>query len=265
MRPILYQKAPIERLTREPGHWFYGYYDVQPFSADNEYHLIHRVDFENRMTRAHDTATVGMIRLRDNFFEPLDDTLAWNFQQGSLLRWTPWAPNDEVMYNTVSYFKLVTKILNVKTGEARLWERPTATVADNGSVALSVNFPRIYGFRAGYGYACLPDDFADQKTPADDGVWRIEPATGKSELVLSLQQCFELAAPYMTEEERSWKYLINHITLNPSGTRFVALMRGKPERLGGGWRTFTITANTDGSDAFLMMKSVASHYHWKND
>lgn len=265
MRPLLHQQVTIERLTREPGHWFYGYYDLQPFSTDNEYHLTHRVDFEHRLNSPYDTATVGLIRLRDNQFIPVDETQAWNWQQGSMLRWNPAAPNDEIMYNALYNEGFRTKVVNVRTGAERLYDRPAATVDANGKWALSINFARIWKFRPGYGYPSLPDPFDGDNAPSDDGVFRIDMETGDVKLILSTKDMYELAVPYFkTEEEKNWEYVINHITLNPSGTRFVALLRGRPGPLAG-WHTYTITANIDGSDPYVLLDNVASHYHWKDD
>ncbi|NMA08952.1 MAG: hypothetical protein GX929_07570 [Clostridiales bacterium] len=266
MRPILYQRMPIERLTYEPGHWFFAYYDVQPFSKSMEYHLTHRVDFENRMTVASDVATVGLIRLRDNQFEPVDETLAWNFQQGAMLQWNPGAPDDEILYNMMLGQEFRTRVYNVRTGEVRMLPRPIATVDRMGRFALSINFARIYGFRHGYGYASLPDVFARETAPKEDGVWYMDMKTGETKLILSLYDMVQLSEPYFInhDEEITWKYLVNHITINPDGTRFVALLRGKPDRLNAPWRTYTITANVDGSEPYLLLDDTASHYNWRD-
>ena len=264
MRPLKNQLVPIERLTREPAHYFYGYYDNQPFSGDLAYHLVHRVPFMNRMQRAWDVAELGMIRLRDNAYIPLAETAAWNFQQGSMFQWRPAHP-DEVLYNVCFNRTYQCVIRNVRTGEMRILPRPAANVSADGRTAVSVNFSRVYWFRSGYGYDGVADPWESEPHPADDGVYRMDLDTGEASLVLSLDDMYRIALPYMAEEEKGWKFLVNHINLNPSGTRFLVLFRGRPDRTGAPWRTYTITADIDGGEPYLLLDDVASHLHWRDD
>ena len=266
MRPLMDQLVPIERLTREPKHHFFGYYDIQPFSQDLEYHLCHRVDFMNRMQTAADIAELGVIRLRDNQFISFGETGAWNFQQGSLMQWNPAHPNDEVIYNVLYAGAYKCVIQNIHTGAKRILPRALATVSPDGKHGLAVNFPRIYWFRAGYGYAGLQDPYKDDLHPADDGVWNVDLETGDAKLILSLDDMYRISSEYFTsdEERNEWKFLVNHINFNTDGTRFVCLFRGRYDRPLSRWRTYTITCNSDGSDPYLLLDDVSSHYHWRD-
>lgn len=266
MRPLKDQIVPIERLTYEPQHHFFGYYDIQPFSRDLRYHLCHRVGFMNRMQSENDAAELGMIRLYDNAYIPLAETTAWNFQQGSLFQWHPAFPNDKVLYNVNAHGEYKTVIRDVWTGETKLLPMSLATVDPNGRFGLAINFSRIYWFREGYGYAGVTDPFANDMHPKDDGVWRVDFETGEAKLILSLDEMYRMSAEVMKPEELDWKYLINHINLNTDGTRFLALFRGKPadSRPMTSWRTYTITCGSDGSDPYLLLKDVSSHLHWRD-
>jgi hypothetical protein len=93
--------------------------------------------------------------------------------------------------------------------------------------------------------------------------------TGKSRLVASLAALYERVkgtSPLVEE-----KLLINHITFNPSGTRFLMLLRNFPSsapRPKGqpAWRTVVFTAARDGSDVRTLVPfGMASHYHWRDD
>jgi hypothetical protein len=67
------------------------------------------------------------------------------------------------------------------------------------------------------------------------------------------------------------KLLVNHITFNPSASRFVFLLRNFPApgpRVKGqsAWKTVVFTAARDGSDLRLLVPpGYASHYHWRDD
>ncbi len=270
MRPLKEQYVPIERITREPQHNFFGYYDIQPFSEDNQYHLCHRVEFMDRMQEKTDAAEIGMIRLYDNTFIPLAKTYTWNFQQGSLLQWHPAFPNDKIIYNSIfgdeNYCEQFTAVIqDVKTGEKNILPMPLANVSPDGSFGLSLNFARVYWLRPGYGYAGIADKWADEAHPIDDGVWYVDLETGETRLVISTDELYKLCEPYMTENERSMKYVVNHINLNTDGTRFLVLFRGRQDSVANTiYTTYTITCNVDGSEPYLLLRNSGSHLHWKD-
>ncbi len=266
MKPILRQTVPIERLTGyDSKRYFFGYYDLAAVSQDGNYHLTHRIDSADRMQTATDRCEIGMIRLGDHGYIPLSTTYAWNFQQGTMLQWNPACPNEEIIYNVSANHGLCTVVQHVHTSEKRYLPRPVASVSPDGKWGLSINFARIFWFRGGYGYACAPDPFTDL-CPADDGVFLMNMETGESELVLSAQTMRELAKEYLTEEEyHTHKYVVNHITFNTDGSRFVVLFRCKstdPKRKG--WKTLTFTANRDGSEPYLLLNIMGSHYSWRD-
>lgn len=264
MKQIKQQLLPIERLTREPGQYFFGYYDLQPWSADGRHHLCHRVDFRDRLPAATDRAELGMVRMQDGEFIPLAETYAWNFQQGAMLQWNPARPDEEIIYNAVidSAYKGV--IRNIVTGAERILSRPIANVDPTGRWGLSTNFSRQFDFRPGYGYAGIEDPFKHEPAPKDDGIFLVDMASGESRLILPLDS---FRAFFPDVPPTADKLMLNAITFNTDGTRFLALVRNMP-RPGAShvhWSTVVLTANTDGSDVHrLIGPGYASHYHWRD-
>ena len=258
--PIIDLKCPCRCLTSGPDHYFYGYYDNPAWSADQQYHLCHRVKFWDRIPTPQDSAVLGLIRLENQHFLPIAETTAWNFQQGSMLQWHPQAPNDLIIFNRFVDGRLVAAIRNVKTGDERHLPRPLANVDPTGRFGLSVNFSRLFAFRPGYGYPHLPDPNAHIDHPADDGIWRVDLQTGKSDLILSLR---DIAAvdPQATSGR---KILINHINFNTDGTRFVFLSRTFATPANPHWTTAIYTADLDGNCFPLRPYAYASHYHWRD-
>lgn len=269
-KPIIEQYVPIERITRDDKHNFFGYYDIQPFSSDNAYHLCHRIDFEDRMQSENDVAEIGMIRLYDNTFIPLAKTYAWNWQQGSLLQWHPAYPDSKILYNSVFgdsdlclSFRGVIK--DIHTGEEKILPMPINNVSPDGKFALSLNFARVYWLRPGYGYAGIPDKWENDAHPKDDGVWRIDLETGACKLIVSTDELFKLCEPNMSAEERNMKYVVNHINMNTDGTRFLMLFRGRSNSgVNTVYRTDTVTIGCDGSDPYLLLNNSGSHLHWRD-
>ncbi|MBI4975885.1 MAG: hypothetical protein HZC28_00290 [Spirochaetes bacterium] len=263
MKRIKEQLLPFERLTREDGHYFFGYYDIEPWSADGRFHLAHRVPFMDRMPSPADRADIGMIRMRDNRFIPLAETYAWNFQQGAMLQWHPLQPAS-IIYNALRNGAYRGVILDTVTGVERTLSRPVANVDPAGRYALSINFSRMFDFRPGYGYAGIPDRFAADDFPKDDGIFLIDLSSGESRLIIPLAALREV---FHDVDLAGMKLLVNHITFNTDGSRFVFLLRTMASANSSGgvfWKTATLTANTDGSDVFVLGDfGMASHYIWR--
>jgi hypothetical protein len=262
------QRSTISQLRRispqDGAQYFFGYYDVPAFSPNDQLHLAHRVQFWDRLPREDDVAQVGFIERSKNTFTPLAQTTTWNFQQGSMLQWL--GDSEEIIFNVRDKGSFGSCILNINTSEKRMYPMPVASVDRQGRYALSVNFSRMFDFRAGYGYAGQVDPWIEQEHPQDDGIYLLDFRDGSVKLILPLQQIWEFTQQWLPEPNR--KILVNHITLNPSGTRFVALVRFFPVAgVDLKWKTVVITADVDGGNLRAIKNDyiVASHYHWKND
>jgi hypothetical protein len=250
---------------------FFAYYDLPAVEASTQRHLAHRVAFRDRLPVAGDEAELGTIELGgDGTFRPLARTRAWNFQQGALLQWLG-DGSGRIFYNDVQPggggYRGV--LLDGVTGRQTYTDRALANVSRDGRWGLAVDFDRLHDFRPGYGYAAQADARGAVAHPADDGVWVCDLRTGVSKLVLSLAALYERVhglSPFMEQ-----KLLVNHLTFNPSASRFVLLLRNFPApgpRVKGqsAWGTVVLTAARDGSDLRLLVPpGYASHYHWRDD
>ncbi len=65
----------------DDGHYFFGYYDIQPFDSTGRYHLCHRVAFADRIPKPEDVCEIGAIDTHTGKFIKYAHTYAWNFQQ----------------------------------------------------------------------------------------------------------------------------------------------------------------------------------------
>lgn len=249
-----------KKITPDDGYqYFFGYYDLQPFDTTGRYHLAHRVKFMDRLPEPADVAELGAIDMETGAFVKWSETTAWNFQQGAMLRW--YKDDERIVYNIFDGTDYRTEIKNIVTGAVRRLPRAFADISADGKYAVCINFSRIYDFRPGYGYAGLPDPYADVESPAEDGVWLMDMESGGCELIISYKQIREQfpQLPYS-----DGKLLVNHITFNPSGNRFLFLLRNFPVN-GQKWNTMLITSDLEGNMYKLTDYCVNSHYHWKND
>lgn len=274
--PIVGSVAPapgveVTRVTAAGEHTFFGYYDIPAVDPATGRHLVHRVPFRERLPTADDEAELGTIALDGTgAFRPFARTRAWNFQQGAMLQWLG-DGTGRVFYNDVrpdgKGYRGV--LHDVSNGQRAFTDRALASISRDGRWGLSIDFDRMHDFRPGYGYAAQDDPRANIPHPTDDGIWVCDLRDGRSRLVLSMATLHERvsgSSPLMEQ-----KLLVNHITFNPSATRFVFLLRNFPvpgprPKGQSAWRTVVFTAARDGSDVRLLIPTgMASHYHWRDD
>jgi hypothetical protein len=262
--------TPARRISPEGAQCFFGYYDL-PAADRAGRHLCHRVQFRDRLPAANDTAELGWLPLPSYGADPqgapvftaFAETRAWNFQQGAMLQWLP--EPDTCLYNTFEDGQFRACLHNIRTGQRRQLPRPAANVSQDGTKALSINMARLFAFRPGYGYAPAPDPFAHQAAPEADGVFLLDLADGTSRLVLSLAEAVAFLER-SGEKLAGRKVLINHLTFNPSATRYLLLLRTFPSASGGPWSTYLLTASTTGGGLRQHpVGGIASHYHWRDD
>ena len=71
------------------------------------------------------------------------------------------------------------------------------------------DFGRINDTRPGYGYAGLVDPYRDELAPEGSGIWRVDLATGITDLIITLAQI--AAIPYPRGDYSGYKHWFNHL------------------------------------------------------
>ncbi len=253
-------KATPRQITKNDGYfYFYGYYDLQPMSRDDRLHLCHRVRFMDRLPTKDDVCELGVLDMESGEFRRLSETTAWNFQQGALLQW--FIPDRSIVYNVREGDGFATEILDIESGEKRRLPLASAHISTDRTKALCLNMSRIYDFRPGYGYSDVPDPYFSEKAPKNDGVYLLDIKSGEYKLIISYE---DIVKQFPEEPYSSCKLVVNHITFNPSGNRFLFLLRNFREG-SALWKTQLITSDLEGNMCRLSDYISNSHYHWKND
>jgi hypothetical protein len=253
---------PVRAITRGPMfHWF-GYYDKLQFDPACRYVLGMEVDFEHRSPTPHDTIGIGMVDLKDrDRWIQLGQSQAWCWQQGCMLQWRP-DSKSEVMWNDRQGDRFVCHTLDVHTRRKRTLSYPFYTVSPDGRTAVTPDFRRVNEMRPGYGYAGLPDPYADSLAPKDSGIFRLDLETGKQDLVISIADIARFGRIPGTPKEA--KHYFNHLLFNTDGSRFIFLhrWRAKGQR---GFGTRMLTAKPDGSDVHVVDDhGRTSHFIWRD-
>ncbi len=184
-----------------------------------------------------------------------------------------WVGDDgrQVLWNDREGDRFVCRIHDMQTKQTRIIDRPIYSISADGQTGLSLNFSRLDNLRPGYGYEGLADANVSKHAPENDGIWRVDLRSGKSELIFSHAQSAAIAWPDGDTRREAWHYF-NHLLLNPSGTRFIVLHRYRPRfdpetlKFEGNFVTRMFTVGTDGSNPYILDPSgFTSHFIWKND
>ncbi|MBI4581635.1 MAG: hypothetical protein HY718_18200 [Planctomycetes bacterium] len=261
MSPIT-NVLPVERVTEPPRHHFFGYYDKPCWNRSGRYILAQESSFADRDPSGRDPLLIGVIDTQQhNKFIPLAPTLAWNWQQGCLLRWTSHEPEYLFMFNDFRQDHYVCVQWNMGTGRTSTLPWPVYDITADGSRGVTGNFARVNDTRPGYGYACLPDPFGDQLNPRDDRLYGLDLRAGTHRLIFSLADALEVGKIRPDPGHKAW---FNHMTYNPSGTRMLAFHRWAPGAAPGqaGFKSRLLTLATDGSRAVALLEGMRGNLRW---
>lgn len=235
---------PIRRVSPDDGwHYWFGYYDKCPWSADGTQLLAHRAQFCDQFPKPDDAAEVGFLHGWDTdtpTFVKLGESKAWNWQQGAMLRWQNGL--DTPAWNTRNTSPLV------------YTEHPSGG-------QLTVEFGRLSRLRPEYGYPAIDDPYPHLAAPSDDGLYRVEGTNRR--LIISIDQLDSITADGSPCAGGPLHQHVNHLMFNPSGTRFCFMHRF--EREDGILHSRLFTASPDGSDIRLLFEGMCSHYDWQGD
>jgi len=255
---------PIRRITNGPKFHWRAYYDHDLLDISNRFVVSHEVDFEGRSPKPDDTIRIGMIDLADNdHWIELGSSKAWNWQQGSQLQWVP-GTGSTVIWNDREKDRFVARMLDIKGKNIVTLDNPIYALSPDGKWGFYPDFRRLNSTRPGYGYCGIDDPNADVSAPDNAGIWRIELASGKSELIVPFSALAAMAPPDGSFDKGA-KHWFNHLLAAPDGKRFLFLHRWHREAGKSAFWTRLVTANVDGSDIFLLNPHyMTSHLVWRD-
>ena len=263
------EKFNWQRITPDDGkHYFFGYYDRNPWDKKMERHLALRVDQCEHLPVRGEKAELGYVMPDKQEFVKITETRAWCHQQGCMNLWHPQYDNA-VMYNDYDEKndRIITRIRDLDKGEVGIYDHPIYAISPDGKWGASLNFCRIP--RRGYSYADAVLQ-PEKRIPDldNDGIFLVELASGKSKLIVSYRQMAEIhPVADMLPDVYWW---LNHIIFNCDSSQLLFLFRvcRNPEKPWSPmWHTYMYTCNLDGSNLQCTLpepywKGMISHQIW---
>lgn len=229
---------------------FFGYYDISPFGTDSRV-VYHEVN------KSKDTCSIIMNNLEGSNRIVLSTTKAWNWQQGSRLRWFP-NEHDVVIFNDMIENKYVSRLIDVKTGEEKQFGFPLYDISSDGLYGLSLDFTRLGYKRPGYGYTNLP--FNPNEDIRDKG---IDIYDLKEQSLLKTITYNEMSSALGLSANEYKHYYINHLSFSPSGKEFLFFfLRDTGNTFKASLLIYLISEETI---VPLETEEKVSHYDWLDD
>lgn len=262
--PKIKSEGEIIKISpNDEKEYFFGYYDKSPWDATGRYMLCLQAEDTWTDVSPKSKANILLIDTQNgNSFKKIAETSAWNVQQACMLQWLGPDNTKRIVYNDYRDGTYVSVILNVDTNEEKVISQPVYTVSQDGKIALTLDFSRLYNLRPGYGYYNVEEKTKGIALPDADCIWKVNLETGESVPILKYTDFAGFQPRKEMLEEKS-VHKVNHLMLSPNGKRFMVLYRWF-----NGTQKYTrlVTCNVDGSDMYLLSDDdMVSHCYWKND
>jgi hypothetical protein len=265
----------VRQITFGPENHFFGYIGhVQniPWNKSGRYILAMQTTFQDHMPRPEEAAKVVLIDTHNNdAVRIVDRTHAWNPQQGTMFYWNPASPETQFFFNDrdLKTGKVFCVLFDISEGphgrrvrEYRFEDTPIGNsgVAQNGGCFLGINYGRLDRLRRVTGYPGAFDWTTGVKHPEDDGVFKVDAATGEKTLLVSFRELAQALRPTHPTVDRTALF-INHTLWNREDDRIFFFVRGNFSK-----RDSRINApfviKPDGSGLTLQKQFIGGHPEW---
>lgn len=266
----------VEQITFGPKHHFFGYIgqcQTIPWNGSNRYILGMEIDNIDRMPGPKDAATIIVVDTQsNNEIIRLDQTHAWNPQQGTMFYWNPNAPDSQFLFNDhdVETGKVFTVLYDVekrkRVHEFRFDDTPIGNsgVAQNGEAFLGLNYGRLTRLRLVTGYPGSLDWSKADQAPANDGIFSVNLSNGAKRLLISYEQL----SKRLQEKHAEYKaadLFINHTLWNRRSDRIYFFVRAGWNGDGSTRIDMPCSMRADGTDLTLHDIHIGGHPEWAEE
>ena len=262
------QACAVHGITPAEDAYMHTYYDVCPWSPPGRYLACLRLPFEDHHPEPDAAADVCVIDLAEGGLRSIRRTTAWGFQTAAKQQW---GQTDRYLYfNDKRNGQPVGVRYDLHTGECTCFDGPIWQVSPDETYALCPCLIRANLTQPGYGVSVAAEEQVENTTLAaeDDGFFRVDLATGRNELLLSLADVWEVV-PNRDDLRDKILYAF-HVKINPQGTRVMLVVRAKPDK--GKYHPMLLTCRPDGSGLRVVLESArwrqpvhANHPVWCPD
>lgn len=215
-----YVEKIFETPSSEYSEWF-GYYNCDALNSKHTKLLCNRVKEDGVEPRVDLKIEVGYYDIPSGKWHHVGESDSWNWQQGCMAQWLS---DDEIIYNSSENNHHIAIIHNIKTGMERKIDWAVYGIMPDGRKSISLDMERAHWCRA-YHYQSVEDKTKDGPVYLEDGIFEIDLEHNICKKLISIQDIILLDnRPYFTKA----KHWLEHIMINPTGTKFCVLHRFSP-------------------------------------
>lgn len=255
---------PVFETQDNSAEWF-GYYNYDTLNHDQTKMLCNRAKSERSIITKDDCIELGYYDISTGSWYKIGESDSWNWQQGAMMQWLPGRGNEsKVIYNCSREGHLVSRIYDTVSGESIEIGWPIYGLTPDGKKSISLDFERSYWCRA-YHYQSVSNPKKDGRLVEGDGIYEIDLENNARRLLIDIKDIVALDADDDFDVMKHW---IEHIMINPSGTRFCFLHRYSPLNNLSQYRTRICVANIDGTGLQVIPgwnTYMWSHFGWQGD
>ncbi|WP_320914067.1 hypothetical protein [Butyricimonas paravirosa] len=244
--------------------WF-GYYNYDTLDQSQTRMLCNRAEFEGVVPLKGMRIELGYYDISNGDWHRIGNSDSWNWQQGSMMQWIPGEGNEnKVIYNCSKDNHLAAKICDVVTGEVKDLDWTIYGITPDGKKSITLEMERSRWCRA-YHYKSVENLKQEGRIIDSDGIFELDLESNTRKRIISIQNIVNTDYRDYFNECKHW---LEHIMINPSGTRFCFLHRFSPVNNVYKYQTRLCIANIDGSNLQIIdgwEKYRWSHFGWKSD
>lgn len=256
--------TPVFETDGSCAEWF-GYYNYDTLNHDRTKMLCNRAKSEKAIITKDDTIELGYYDIPKGTWHKIGESDSWNWQQGAMMQWLPGIGNEtKIVYNCSRNSHLTSRIYDIATGENKDIDWPIYGLTPDGKKSISLDLERSYWCRA-YHYQSVANPEKDGRVVEGDGIFEIDLENNTRRLLIDIK---DIIAIEPDEDFNEMKHWVEHIMINPDGTRFCFLHRYSPVNNVLQYRTRICVANIDGTDLQVIPgwnTYMWSHFGWQGN
>lgn len=260
------ETAYIQRIFETPSDTFsewFGYYNYDTLNSSRNKILCGRGSFDGVRPRKDLRIELGYYEVKSHEWHRIGETDSWNWQQGAMLQWIS-GSEEKCIYNASKNGKLISRIYDCTTNESRDIDWPIYGITPDGKHSITLDLERSFWCRA-YHYASVENCTKDGRVYEDDGIFDIDIENNVRKKIVRIQDVINTDKRDYFDSCKHW---LEHIMINPSGTKFCFLHRFSPIHNVYQYTTRLFVADIDGSNLKIVPeweKYQWSHFGWKGD
>jgi hypothetical protein len=254
----------FETPSKDFSEWF-GYYNYDTLNYDQTKLLCNRSKTDGAAPKKGQVIELGYYDIPTGGWHHIGDSDSWNWQQGAMMQWLPGKGNEnKVIYNTSKNGHLISRIHDIITGDEKDISWSIYGITPDGKKSIALDLERSHWCRA-YHYESVANLEKEGRVYEDDGIFEIDLQKNTRKKIISIQDIIQTDYRPYFEEQKHW---IEHIMINPSGTRFCFLHRFSSMANVMDYTTRLMIADIDGNNLQCIEgwdKVKWSHFGWNGD